>query len=166
MLVIYYWTRNENWLLQFSWQTYSVPLRETEWRRLSTEGPRRASRTDLMRVLSNLEAILVRASHSEGMTATYISDIALDTAADNINGPRATQVEVCACPRGYSGTSCETCARGYYRNSTDRSVSILGSCNQCPCNDPQGSCEIIRTGQVKCNCRPGYTGEYCQDIGE
>ncbi|XP_076237238.1 basement membrane-specific heparan sulfate proteoglycan core protein-like isoform X3 [Calliopsis andreniformis] len=145
--------------------TYSVPLRESEWKRLTAEGPRVASRIDLMTVLSNLEAILVRASHSERMTATYISDISLDTAAEFQTGNRrAIQVEVCRCPPGYIGTSCESCARGYYRDTSNRSVSYLGSCNLCPCNKNEESCEISRSGHVKCHCLPGYTGQYCQEI--
>lgn len=145
-------------------QTYSVPLKENEWKRLTTEGPRSASRTDLMIVLSNLEAILVRASHSERMTATYISDISMDTAVENLTGDRrATQIEACRCPTGYTGTSCEICTRGYYRDTSDRSVSYLGACNLCPCNKNEESCEISRSGQVKCHCLPGYTGQYCQD---
>ncbi|XP_057332116.1 basement membrane-specific heparan sulfate proteoglycan core protein isoform X8 [Microplitis mediator] len=147
--------------------TYTVPLRETEWRRLSTEGPKSASRSDLMVVLSNLETILVRASYSEGMISTYISDISLDTAVENPTGNRrATQVEACRCPQGYTGTSCESCARGYYRNSTDRSDSILGSCKLCPCNDHEEGCELSRGGQVKCHCLSGYNGQYCQDIAD
>ncbi|XP_018405456.1 PREDICTED: basement membrane-specific heparan sulfate proteoglycan core protein-like [Cyphomyrmex costatus] len=146
--------------------TYTVPLKEHEWRRLTTEGPRSASRTDLMIVLSNLEAILVRASHSERMTATYISDISMDTAVENLIGNRrATQVEACRCPTGYTGTSCETCARGYYRDTSDRTVSYLGACNPCPCNKNEESCEISRSGHIKCHCLPGYTGQYCQDSG-
>ncbi|TGZ46957.1 Basement membrane-specific heparan sulfate proteoglycan core protein [Temnothorax longispinosus] len=146
--------------------TYSVPLKEHEWRRLTIEGPRSASRTDLMIVLSNLEAILVRASHSERMTATYISDISMDTAVENLIGNRrATQVEACRCPTGYTGTSCETCARGYYRDTSDRTVSYLGACNLCPCNKNEESCEISRSGHIKCHCLPGFTGQYCQDSG-
>ncbi|CAD6239647.1 GSCOCG00008743001-RA-CDS [Cotesia congregata] len=147
--------------------TYTVPLRETEWRRLSTEGPKSASRSDLMVVLSNLETILVRASYSEGMIASFISDISLDTAVENLTGNRrATQVEACRCPQGYSGTSCESCGRGYYRNSTDRSDSILGSCRLCPCNDHEESCELIRGGQIKCHCLSGFDGQYCESIAE
>ncbi|XP_043503640.1 basement membrane-specific heparan sulfate proteoglycan core protein isoform X1 [Polistes fuscatus] len=146
---------------------YSVPLRESEWKRLTTAGPRSASRTDMMTVLSNIEAILVRASHSDRMTATYISDISLDTAVENFSGQkRATQVEACRCPPGYLGTSCEICARGYYRDTSDRAVSVLGSCNLCPCNNNEESCEINRSGHVKCNCVPGYTGENCQYVVE
>ncbi|CAL7942482.1 unnamed protein product [Xylocopa violacea] len=147
--------------------TYSVPLRETEWMRLTTSGPQVASRVDLMTVLSNLEAILVRATHSEQMTATYISDISLDTAVEHQTGnPRAVQVEVCRCPTGYVGTSCESCARGYYRDISDRSTSYLGSCNPCPCNNNEDSCEMTRNGQVKCHCLPGYAGQNCQDSGK
>nr|XP_050845973.1 basement membrane-specific heparan sulfate proteoglycan core protein isoform X24 [Vespula vulgaris] len=147
--------------------TYSVPLRESEWKRLTTAGPRSASRTDMMTVLSNIEAILVRASHSEKMTATYISDISLDTAVENFTGHRrATQVEACRCPAGYVGTSCETCARGYYRDTSDRAFSVLGSCNPCPCNNNEENCEINRSGHVKCNCLPGYAGQNCQDVVE
>ncbi|XP_043520195.1 basement membrane-specific heparan sulfate proteoglycan core protein isoform X7 [Frieseomelitta varia] len=142
---------------------YSVPLRESEWKRLTTEGPRVSSRIDLMAVLSNLEAILVRASHSEGMRATYISDISMDTAVEHATGNRrAVQVEVCRCPTGYVGTSCESCARGYYRDTNERSVSYLGSCNPCPCNNNEESCEMTHTGHVKCHCQPGYVGQYCQ----
>ncbi|XP_076684002.1 terribly reduced optic lobes isoform X2 [Andrena cerasifolii] len=147
--------------------TYSVPLRESEWRRLTTGGPRVASRVDLMTVLSNLEAILVRASHSERMTATYISDISMDTAVEHQTGNRrAVQVEVCRCPPGYTGTSCESCARGHYRDTSNRSASYVGSCSPCPCNKNEESCEVTRTGQVRCHCLPGYTGQYCQDTGE
>ncbi|XP_017764583.1 PREDICTED: basement membrane-specific heparan sulfate proteoglycan core protein-like isoform X4 [Eufriesea mexicana] len=147
--------------------TYSVPFRESEWKRLTIEGPRVTSRIDLMTVLSNLEAILVRATHSERMTATYISDISLDTAVEHQTGNRrAIQVEVCRCPTGYIGTSCESCARGYYRDTSDRSISYLGSCILCPCNNNEESCEMMRTGQVKCHCQPGYEGQYCQDIGK
>ncbi|XP_063983584.1 basement membrane-specific heparan sulfate proteoglycan core protein-like isoform X16 [Diachasmimorpha longicaudata] len=147
--------------------TYSVPLRESEWRRLSSDGPRQPSRTDMMTVLSNLEAILVRATYSEGMISTYISDISLDTAVEHLTGKtRATQIESCRCPLGYTGTSCESCSRGYYRDITDRSVSALGSCNACPCNDHEESCEMHRGGHIKCHCLSGYTGPYCQDIAE
>ncbi|XP_044017592.1 basement membrane-specific heparan sulfate proteoglycan core protein-like isoform X4 [Aphidius gifuensis] len=159
-----FWT-NPKKLTSDNTLTYSVPLRESEWRRLSTEGLRSASRTDLMTVLSNLESILVRASYSEGMITSSIGDISLDTAVENLTGKnRATQIEACRCPLGYTGTSCENCGRGYYRDINDRSVSILGSCNACPCNDHEESCDMSRNGIIKCRCLSGYTGQYCQEL--
>jgi hypothetical protein len=142
-------------------------LKEYEWRHISSNGLRVATRSDLMTVLTNIDAILVRASYCTEMKATYISDISLDTAVEIFTGnPRATQVETCRCPTGYSGTSCETCAPGYYRNVNDRSVSILGSCSPCPCNGNEENCELDWSGQVRCNCNPQFTGSYCQDIGK
>ncbi|XP_046742518.1 basement membrane-specific heparan sulfate proteoglycan core protein [Diprion similis] len=148
--------------------TYSVPLVESAWKRLTTDGPRSASRVDLMTVLANLEAILVRATHSQEMIATYISDVSLDTAVQHVaSSRRATQVEACRCPSGYTGSSCESCAPGYYRNEFDRSRSILGACNLCPCNGNEESCEIDRYGSVKCYCRPEFSGPSCEyDVPE
>ncbi|XP_046613235.1 basement membrane-specific heparan sulfate proteoglycan core protein isoform X7 [Neodiprion virginianus] len=143
--------------------TYSVPLVESAWKRLTKDGPRSASRVDLMTVLANLEAILVRATHSQEMIATYISDVSLDTAVQHVpTNRRATQVEVCRCPLGYTGSSCETCAHGYYRNEYDRSRSILGSCNLCPCNGNEQSCELDGYDNVKCHCSPQFSGPYCE----
>lgn len=135
---------------------------------MAPEGTRIASRADLMTVLSNLEAILVRATHSlRGMTASYISDVSLDTAVQTgTNNRRAIQIEACRCPPGYSGTSCEYCSPGYYRDVNDRSRSLLGSCNLCPCNGNEESCEIGRSGVVKCNCLDGFTGRYCNNDGK
>ena len=119
-----------------------------------------------MTVLTNVEAILVRATHSEQMEATYISDIILGFASEvrGENTPRATQVEVCTCPEGYDGDSCENCKRGYFRNKNDRSESFLGKCERCPCNNNELSCDMSRSGQVICHCAPGYTGHDCSQL--
>lgn len=61
-----------------------------------------------MTVLSNLDQILVRATVRDYTTRSSISDIALGTAvtAQTDQGP-ADEVELCRCPPGYRGTSCE-----------------------------------------------------------
>ncbi|CAG2056368.1 unnamed protein product, partial [Timema podura] len=88
--------------------TFTVPLREASWRRLGQTGPRSASRADLLTVLSNVEAILVRASHSSQTLSTYLSDVSLDTAVPQYTGQAvAIDVEACRCPEGYRGSSCE-----------------------------------------------------------
>lgn len=62
-------------------------------------GNKPASREDILRVLANIDAILVRAQLSSDTASSFISDITLDTAIDTNTGqPRATNVEVCRCP--------------------------------------------------------------------
>lgn len=83
-------------------------FKESHWQSIDQGGPRVASRADLLTVLSNLEAILVRASLREGLSQVHLSDVALDTAVQQNTGQSAvSDVEICRCPEGYSGTSCE-----------------------------------------------------------
>lgn len=83
-------------------------LKETEWRSIDNAGPRIASRADLLTVLSNLEMILVRATLKEGVSQVHFSDVALDTAVQQHTGQSlVSDVEICRCPEGYTGTSCE-----------------------------------------------------------
>ncbi|KAJ1522549.1 hypothetical protein ONE63_001735 [Megalurothrips usitatus] len=148
-------------------QVVSIPLQESAgWRRLDLSGPRTASRRDLMIVLSSLEAILIRSSHSDKTFETYLSDVSMDTAV-SMPTPEgyASQVESCRCPIGYAGLSCESCATGFYRNTSDLSASVLGSCLQCPCNGNEESCAISSDFRVTCYCKPGYTGRYCDNSG-
>jgi len=61
-----------------------------------------------MKVLSSIEAILIRAIHASQTNRTYLSDVSLDTAVELESGSKqSTAVEICRCPIGYSGTSCE-----------------------------------------------------------
>ncbi|CAG2056708.1 unnamed protein product, partial [Timema podura] len=60
----------------------------------------------------------------------------------------------------------QLCAPGYYRDSNDRSASLLGSCTRCPCNNHEESCSATPDGRVSCSCQSGYTGRYCNSVGE
>ena len=81
-------------------------------------------------------------------------------------GPPASEAEECQCPDGYTGLSCETCATKYYRDESDISVSSLGACQPCPCNDNQESCgRDVQAGQVICVCKQGWTGMFCDSRG-
>lgn len=90
-------------------QVVSIPLHESSgWKRLDLNGPRPASRRDLLTILSSLEAILLRSSHSDQTIAIFLSDVSMDTAVSMQTGEGyASQVESCRCPSGYSGLSCE-----------------------------------------------------------
>jgi hypothetical protein len=79
------------------------------WRRLDqVAGQKVASRADLLTVLSDVQAILVRASLSSQTRSSHISDVSLDTAVPQYTEQGlVTEVENCHCPPGYRGTSCE-----------------------------------------------------------
>lgn len=102
-----------------------MPLKEGNWQRLDVSGIRPASRSDLLTALADLEAILVLATPYSQLAGTYLSDVALDTAVSHFSGEdrRAVDVEVCRCPVGYRGTSCEVQylvkvqVAGYLKNS-------------------------------------------------
>ncbi|XP_073829721.1 terribly reduced optic lobes isoform X13 [Musca autumnalis] len=139
---------------------YTIRLHEDEnWQTMQRGGMQRASRTDFMNVLSNLEHILIRATPKIPTTRSSISDVILESALETPQ-PGATQandIEICNCPPEYSGSSCESCAPLHYRQSD-------GSCRRCPCqDDATQACSLDERGYVKCQCRPGYGGDRCQN---
>ncbi|XP_072931305.1 basement membrane-specific heparan sulfate proteoglycan core protein [Epargyreus clarus] len=136
--------------------SYQVPLTEHGWFIMNSGVP--ASRQDFMTVLRSLKRVLVRATLVPNLTLTSIADVAMDTATEvsDPNMPVATGVEICMCPEGYSGTSCEICSAGYYEDQT-------GYCRKCNCNGHD--CQLGPSDEVICNCRPPYTGPDCSSIG-
>lgn len=90
--------------------TTTVRLVESEWQTIDRTGPRVASKADLITVLSNLESFLIRATVKEGAREAHLSDVVLDTAVEQTTGQEpVTNIEVCRCPEGYTGNSCEVC---------------------------------------------------------
>ncbi|XP_013395107.1 laminin subunit beta-1 isoform X3 [Lingula anatina] len=64
-----------------------------------------------------------------------------------------------------AGDNCELCVRGYYG---DPRLGANIPCRACPCPGGQGSgfqhadtCSLTREQNVRCDCRPGYTGDRC-----
>ncbi|XP_045130066.1 basement membrane-specific heparan sulfate proteoglycan core protein-like isoform X13 [Portunus trituberculatus] len=137
-------------------QTYTVLLNEDSF----TMNQQPASRSEFLKALSSIEAILIRATLSEQMAATYLSDVIMDTAVPTQTGqPRAVEVEQCQCPMEYTGLSCETCKAGYYRKA------LTNQCLQCPCNGHESSCAERPDGSVQCECLSGYYGPSCAESG-
>ncbi|KAJ8737484.1 hypothetical protein PYW08_000079 [Mythimna loreyi] len=150
-----YWTNPNQFSSGVSY-SYQVPLKEDGWYILNTVNP--ATRSNFMSVLRNLKRVLVRATVVPILYDTTIADVSMDTAAQNYDAilPSAKGIEICMCPPGYSGTSCEICQPGYYKDQK-------GYCQQCSCNGHD--CQLGSVGQVVCNCRPPYTGYDCSTIG-
>ncbi|KAL7036766.1 hypothetical protein ACKWTF_008935 [Chironomus riparius] len=144
-------------------ETYTVSLLESEFQTTTRGGPRPATRADILTVLSNVDSILIRASVRSYTSESRISDIILDTAVRQPTGSgRTSDVEVCRCPPGYRGTSCEQCDAKFYRDSNDRSAGLLGTCKSCPCENAD-SCEMGPNRRVVCHCMDGWTGETCRE---
>lgn len=148
-------------------EVFSVPFLESSWQTQNRNGPRPASRADLLTVLSNVETIMVRASLRSYTSESRISDISLDTSVRQQTAQgQVSDIEVCRCPPGYHGSSCEECDSLYYRDVYDRSAGLAGSCKSCPCDNAE-SCEMGSNRRVQCRCLPGWTGDYCRDrVGE
>lgn len=142
-------------------EEYRVRLHEDEnWTRLDRGQAARANRLDFMGVLANLEHILIRATPKIPTTRTSIRDVILESAVERAmpGAQLAAEVEVCSCPNGYIGNSCEKCAPLYYRDSYD-------SCVMCPCQEETSiGCAMSQSGYVECKCHPGYTGQRCETL--
>ncbi|KAK8750302.1 hypothetical protein OTU49_014768 [Cherax quadricarinatus] len=135
-------------------QTYSVVLTEDSF----TMNQQPASRSEFLNALSFVDAILIRATLSDRMSATFLRDVIMDTAMPSQTGqPRALEVEQCQCPSEYSGLSCQQCRRGYYRDSATK------RCLLCPCNGHEDSCVQLASGNVRCDCLQGYYGPFCRE---
>lgn len=149
--------------LNYDEETFRVPLIESHWQTQNRNGPRPATRADLLTVLANVENILVRASLRSYTTESRISDIILETAVkQRTSNGRVGDIEVCRCPSGYRGSSCEQCDNYHYRDIYDQSTGLAGACKRCPCENAE-SCEMASNRRVQCRCLPGWTGEYCRD---
>lgn len=65
-------------------------------------------RSEFLQVLASVEAILVRATPTDDVTSTMLSNVILDTGIPEPTGMgRILAVEQCYCPAGYKGLSCE-----------------------------------------------------------
>ena len=61
-----------------------------------------------MSVIASIDYILLRATHHTAMSSSVLSRVRLETAVEYDSGQSpATEIEICRCPPGYSGNSCE-----------------------------------------------------------
>lgn len=134
---------------------------------LVSETAQPISRRDFLSVLANVTKVMVRATYSTDATAVYRLHLFLMQVANPFaRGERtASAVEICSCPPGYSGTSCESCTAGFRRIN---GVVYNGVCEACQCHGHSAHCDELTgrcldcshhtTGPYCGNCLPGYYG--------
>ncbi|XP_053314949.1 laminin subunit alpha-2 isoform X2 [Spea bombifrons] len=116
------------------------------------------NRNDFMIVLANIKRLLIRATYSLQPQATFrLSAVTLEVGSQSSSsGNIAFAVEICHCPPGYSGTSCESCLPGHRRiNGT----VFGGICEPCRCFGHADTCHDI-TGECL-NCKHNTYGRFC-----
>lgn len=108
------------------------------------------SRETFMSILSNIEAILIRATYHTLMGSASLRDLYMETSTSNpTNFGRMPQIESCQCPEGHTGSSCEQCAPGYLLQED----GVGRRCVRCSCNNHADSCDT-RTGQCLVSVSP------------
>ncbi|XP_046850939.1 basement membrane-specific heparan sulfate proteoglycan core protein-like [Xenia sp. Carnegie-2017] len=131
---------------------YGIDLIEKQW--MDTDRQRNIRRSTLLRVLTNIKYIFIKATSSNGYVLR-LRKFSLDSAVSKENdGRRVHLVEQCTCPEGYSGYSCEKCSDGYFRRNGSE------ECLRCSCNGHSSSCDH-KTG--RCNsCDHNTSGMNCE----
>ncbi|XP_071154854.1 laminin subunit gamma-1-like [Mytilus edulis] len=117
----------------------------------------RINAQDFLTILSNLTAIKIRATYSNGGVG-FIDNIVMETARLGSNGGEvAAWVEQCTCPEGYVGQFCESCAAGYKRDPVNGGP--FSNCVPCECFNHSDSCE---PNSGRCICNHNTEGNFCE----
>ncbi|EPQ03219.1 Laminin subunit alpha-2, partial [Myotis brandtii] len=152
---------------------HALSLKEDSFTIHGTDFP--VSRKEFMTVLVDLKRILIQITDSLGVDAIYrLSSVGLDSAVPYpTDGGFASAVEVCQCPPGYTGSSCESC---WPRHRRVNGTIFGGICEPCQCFGHADSCDDItaeclncrdHTGGPYCNkCLPGFYGDPTKGTAE
>merc|ERR1719354_611702 len=112
-----------------------VPLEPRYW---VTPSGNQISRNQLMVRLNNMQRVFIRGSYaSDGSQQTRLENVNLEFADEGTDGTSVLTVEECVCPDGYTGSSCQLCAPGYYTDTQDQWGPI---CRKCNCNNHADVC--------------------------
>lgn len=148
----------------------TLPLREQGWFKVNPDGTNSkepVSREEFTLIAYNLKRLLVRAKFHTDQVEGGLHNVDMDIANNTVpTGKIAKGTEMCQCPEGYAGLSCELCAPGYRRvNNT----LVNGKCVKCDCNGHSPSCDpytgrclvcLHHTTGEKCDrCEYGYYGD-------
>nr|XP_023652916.1 laminin subunit alpha-2 isoform X2 [Paramormyrops kingsleyae] len=160
-------------LSPFTEGTKSIVLRAENF--IHRETGLAVSKKEFMTALSDLNGLLIRASYSHDEGALYrLNSVTLEVASDvSRSDVPARAVEMCHCPHGYGGTSCEMCLPGYQRvNGT----LFKGVCEPCRCFGHSAHCDDITGRCLDCEdhtmgphcdtCAPGFYGDATKGTAE
>ncbi|XP_055362117.1 laminin subunit alpha-2 isoform X3 [Betta splendens] len=117
------------------------------------------TRRDFLSVLAKVDRVMVRASYSTEFSAVYrLHSFSMEVANPSARGEKtASAVEMCSCPAGYAGTSCEACISGFRRVNGNL---YNGVCEACRCHGHATRCHQV-TGHCL-DCSHHTTGLYCE----
>ncbi|GFS17149.1 laminin subunit alpha-1, partial [Elysia marginata] len=132
-------------------QEISVIFHERFWHFDGQTEP--VERRFLMIALQNVTAILVRASQDGNATYALIEEVSIQRAVPERPGVNSTQrahgVEICDCPKRYSGESCQNPGQGYYRvPPTDSDINL---------SSPETTIGDVRPCRLACTTRQDVT---------
>ncbi|XP_054719082.1 laminin subunit alpha-1-like [Uloborus diversus] len=159
--------------LPISGGKHTVRFHENEWTQLENpEVP--VTRMLMMFALQNVQYIMIRATEGADVkivsgNVLRIKDISMEIAVHLSPTPAspyvAVGIEMCDCPKEYSGLSCQDPGKGFYRkmkslNESKELIDLIGESAKCPCNNRSEMCDP-NTGHCQ-NCRENTTGAFCE----
>ncbi|XP_061877295.1 laminin subunit alpha-1 isoform X1 [Entelurus aequoreus] len=147
---------------------HDMRLTEHKWKYFNSVSEKAVSHSDFLSVLSDLQYVIIKASYGTGLQQSRISNITMETAVEEqeVDGPVARLIESCVCPLGYTGTSCQECAAGFFRQPLSelspqaRKSLFVRPCVPCRCNHHSSSCNA-ETGECQ-ECQHHTSGQSCQ----
>uniref|UniRef100_W5M522 Laminin, alpha 1 n=1 Tax=Lepisosteus oculatus TaxID=7918 RepID=W5M522_LEPOC len=140
-----------------------IDLKEHKWKYFNAVSEKAVTHSDFMSVLSNIEYVIIKASYGNGLQQSRISNISMEVAfeSEDTDGELARFIEVCECPSGYAGLSCQECAPGHYRKrvGTLSPRPLIEPCVPCQCSNHSQTCDLD-TGTCQ-GCQHNTVGDHC-----
>lgn len=156
---------------------HHVVLREIYWTdQRNKNNNSTVTRENLLKLLARPVSVYISATviasagfgHRSSIGGISFSPLQLLNDDDDFsNHPKnfePNSVENCTCTEGYSGTSCERCTKGFYRNGSDS----FSDCIRCKCHNHTSNCNEDSGVCIDCQhntfgdscefCLPGYYG--------